>query len=161
MSDAANNSARGRLIYGILGAAAGLVVGAGLASVVWLVYLRSLERRGDDQAADVLAHLSTEEVLDYLVGKPLPLPDNLNGAGKPATIIQRDGVKQLTWESAMSLGGSRLEHHHYALLYDAGETRYFAEIDIDVRQVGEKRAYLGARISNVRKVEKIVDANPK
>jgi len=152
------------MFYGVLGAAVGLVVGAGLASVVFLVILRSPERRGDDQAVppnpSPHARLPTEEVLDYLEGKPIPPVDNLDG-GKAGTVIRRGGVKQLTWESAISREGSKLETHHFALLYDAGDTHYFAEIAIDVRQVGEKRAYLGAQMSNVRKVGKIVDTGPK
>jgi len=49
----------------------------------------------------------------------------------------------------------------YALLYDAGDTRYYAEVHIDVRLVGQQRAYLGTQMTGVRKVEKIVATNPK
>jgi hypothetical protein len=83
--------------------------------------------------------------------------------GKAVTnpVIQRRGVRQFTWESTSSLGGRKVETHHYALLYDTGDTRYLAEVHIDVRQVGKKRVYLGAQVTDVRKVEKVVDTSPK
>jgi hypothetical protein len=140
------------LLCGLLGVVVGLIVGAGLASVVLLIALRSPERRrgGDQEAAPrdsppIHTRPPTEEVLECLEGKPLPLPDDLNGGGKAGTklVIQRRGVRQLTWESIISRDGSKEETHHYALLYDAGDARYFAEVHIDVRQVGEQRVYLG------------------
>jgi hypothetical protein len=170
MIGAADTPARGRLLSGLLGGAVGLIVGAGLASAVLLIVLRSPERlRGGDQEAaprdSPPAHtrLPTEEVLECLEGKPLPLPDVLNGGGKAGTnpVIQRRGVRQFTWESTISRDGSKEESHHYALLYDAGEARYFAEVHIDVRQVGEQRAYLGVQLTGVRKVEKIIDTRPR
>jgi hypothetical protein len=170
MTGAANTTARDRLFVGLLGGAAGLIVGAGLASLVLLVVLRSPERRrgGDQEAAPpppspTSTRPPTEEVLEYLEGKPLPLPAELTGGGKPGTnpVIHRAGVRQLTWESSSSQNGSKEESHHYALLYDAGDTRYFAEVHIDTRQVGEQRAYLGAQMTGVRRAEKIVTPNPK
>jgi hypothetical protein len=110
----------------------------------------------------MLTRLPTEEVLEYLEGKPLPLPAELAGGGKPGTnpVIHRAGVRQLTWESSTSRYGSKEESHQYALLYDAGDTRYYAEVHIDVRLVGQQRAYLGTQMTGVRKVEKIVATNP-
>jgi hypothetical protein len=111
----------------------------------------------------VFADLPNAEVLEYLVGKTIPLPDTPGGAenAQKKVEIQRRGVKQLAWESAGSIGGDKIHSHHYALLYDAGDAHYFAELDVDVRQVGEKRAYLGVQMSNVRKADLIVHAPPK
>jgi hypothetical protein len=170
MTGAANTSARGQLPSGLLGGAVGLIFGAGLASVILLIASRSPERRrgGDHEtnpwySSPMHTSLPTEEVLEYLEGKPLPLPNNLDGGGKAGTnpVIQRRGVRQLTWESTTSMDGSKEENHHYALLYDAEGARYFAEVHIAVRQVGEQRAYLGAQVTGVRKVEKVVDTSQK
>jgi hypothetical protein len=108
--------------------------------------------------------LPAEEVLDYLEGKPLPLPSRPDGAAgraEAALVIRRRGVKQVTWESTTSSDLSKVQSHHYALLYDAGDAHYLAEVVIDVRQVGGSRAYVGFQATDVRKADKIVDTSPK
>jgi hypothetical protein len=109
--------------------------------------------------------LSMEEALQYLEGKPLPLPDNVDGGGKAGKklLIQRRGVRQLAWESSdsSSLDGYKERTHHYALLYDAEDSRYFAKVLITVRQIGEERVCIGVQVMDVRKVEKTTDPNPK
>jgi hypothetical protein len=150
----------------LLGVTAGLIVGAGLASVVFLVFLRPprVELTPAHPALPTShAQLPTEEVLDYLEGKPLPLPARPDGAGGNAgapLVIRRRGVKQVTWESTTSSGLSPVESHNYALLYDAGDAHYLADVHIDVRLVGGRRVYVGFQATDVRKADKIVDASP-
>jgi hypothetical protein len=105
--------------------------------------------------------LPTEEVLDYLEGKSLPPPAGAGGKAAAPLVIQRRGLKQVTWESTTSSGLSKVESHHYALLYDAGDAHYLAEVVIDVRQVGGSRAYVGFQATDVRNADKIVDPSPK
>jgi len=170
MSGLDHTSKRGGLFLVVLGAIAGVVVGAVSAGVILLLVLRppgglhETEREAASPTpVEFHPRLPTKEVLEYFEGKPLRLPDGPGGGEKTGKdpVIQRHGVKQLTWESSMSAGGSKVHTHHYALLYDAGDTHYFADVHIDVRQVGEKRAYLGFQTSNVRKADMIVDATPK
>ncbi len=167
MAAASNAATRGTAVLVLLSATAGLLVGAGLASALFLVFLRP-PRAEPAPAPPTLptshAHLPTKEVLDYLEGKPLPLPSRPDGAGGKAgapLVIQRRGVKQVTWESTISSDLSKVQSHHYALLYDAGDAQYLAEVVIDVRQVGGSRAYVGFQATDVRKADKIVDTGPK
>jgi hypothetical protein len=171
MASAPNTATQGKVVLVLLSAAAGLIVGAVLASVVCLVFLRPPGRRPAAEPAPAppagpTSHtrLPTEEVLDYLEGKPLPLPGGPAGAGGKAgapPLIQRRGVKQVTWESTTSSDLSKVQSHHYALLYDAGDAHYLAEVVIDVRQVGGSRVYVGFQATDVRKADKIVDTGPK
>jgi hypothetical protein len=167
MAGAAKTPAQGKVVPVLLGAAAGLIVGAGLASLVFLVFLRPPRAQPAPAPPPVptsLARLPTEEVLDYLEGKPLPLPPRPDGAATKAgapLVIQRRGVKQVTWESTTSSSLSPVESHHYVLLYDAGDARYLADVSLDVRQVGGSRVYVGFQANDVRKADKIVDASPK
>ena len=153
----------------LMGATVGLIVGAALASAYFLVVWRPQEIL--QEAEQKLApqnllpphpRLPTEEVLEYLEGKSLPLPDGPGAEekAKKNPVIHRRGVKQLIWERTASIGGSNIHHHDYALLYDAGDAHYVAEVHIDVRQVGDTRAYLGFQATDVRKADKIVDAPP-
>jgi hypothetical protein len=167
MTGVANTPAQGKAIPVLLGAAAGLIVGAGLASIVFLVFLRPprAEPAPAPPAVPTFhAQLPTEEVLDYLEGKPLPLPARQDGAGPKAgapLVLQRRGVKQVTWVSTSSSTLSPVESHNYTLLYDAGDAHYLADVHIEVRQVGGSRVYVGFQATDVRKADKIVDASPK
>jgi hypothetical protein len=164
MTGTANATARRGLVLVLLGAAAGLIVGAALASVVFLVFLRPPRAEPAPAPPAVPtshAQLPTEEVLDYLEGKPLPLPAGPDGKARAPAVIQRRGVKQVTWESTTSSSLFKSVSHNYALLYDAGGANYLAEITIDVQQVGGRRVYVGFQATNVRKADKIVDTGPK
>ena len=167
MGATSNTAARGKAVLVLLSATAGLIVGAGLASALFLVFLRPWRAEpapGPPALPTSHAHLPTEEVLDYLEGKRLPLParpDGAAGKAEAALVIQRRGVKQLSWESTTSSTLSPVESHRYALLYDAGGAQYVAEVVLDVRPVGGSRAYVGFQATDVRKADKIVETGTK
>lgn len=168
MAAASNTATQGKAVLVLLSATAGLIVGLALASVVFLAFLRHPGGRSGAEPAPApqawpTSHtrLPSEEVLDYLEGKPLPPPGGSGGKAGAPPVIQRRGVKQVTWESTTSSDLSKVQSHHYALLYDAGDAHYLAEVVIDVRQVGGSRVYVGFQATDVRKADKIVDTSPK
>jgi hypothetical protein len=172
MPDATKPDPQRRLAPFLLGTGSGLIVGAGLTSLVFLLILHPWDnRRGaEPQPAPVenLAsrnHPPDDEVLDYLDGKPFPLPDDIAGVGggKPggSVVIRRKSIKQLAWESSSWSVTDPNTTHRYALLYDAGDVHYVAELHVNVRQVGTKQAYLGFQATGVQRADKVVDAGPK
>jgi hypothetical protein len=164
MAAASNTATQGKAVLVLLSATAGLIGGAVLASAVFLAFLRPPRAEpAPAPPAGPTSHtrLPAEEVLDYLEGKSLPPPAGAGGKAGAPRVIQRHGVKQVTWESTTSSDLSKVQSHHYALLYDAGDAHYLVEVVIDVRPVGGSRAYVGFQATDVRKADKIVDTSPK
>jgi hypothetical protein len=124
-----------------------------------------LKKKLEDKSHPSIANepsLPKEEALDYLDGKPLPLPDDGGPYSGKDVVIQRSGVRQLVPEgsSSSSLDGYKDKTYEYSLVYDTGKARYFAEVLITVRQVGEQRICTAVQVMRSRKITEKIDTKP-
>jgi hypothetical protein len=105
---------------------------------------------------------SVSEVADYLDGKALPAQLTPAAGGtasqpQPVLVIRRDGIRDLKWQSSSKAeeGASEPCYHDYALLYNAGPEFYVADISIRLRQIGDRRAFLGYEVRRVEKADRV------
>ena len=159
MSETEVAAPRRKSLRVLLSFAVGLVVGGAAASGVFFYTLNEQASRYQAER-DAVAKRSTEvdhkpiteEVLDYLDGKPLPLPDGPVGGDKAGRtlVIRKADVSELRWNSAtQQTGVENPWSHHYSFLCTSNGIHYVVDVTVEVRQVGGRRVFLGL---NVRKV---------
>jgi hypothetical protein len=145
-----------------LGCIIGLLLGIIATADGFLLRERAVRRRASASQPIGKSSPSPQEVASYLDGKSIPdrmAPAAGGTSPQPQNnlVIHREGVSDLRWQSSSKTepGVDEPTHHDYTLLYNTGQDFYVADISIRLRQIGDKRAFLGYEVKRVEKADRV------
>jgi hypothetical protein len=145
-----------------IGCVIGLALGCMATIDAYLLHDRATRKKATLSKTEPGSPPPPSEIADYLDGKSLPAQVTPAAGGtatqpQPTLVIRRGGIRDLRWESSSKAeeGAAEPWYHDYALLYNVGREFYVADISIRLRQIGERRAFLGYEVRRVEKADRV------
>jgi hypothetical protein len=151
-----------------LGCIVGLLLGIIATADVFLLRDRATRRRASASQRAGNNPPMAQEIASYLEGKSMPdrmLPSAGGTSPQPQNnlVIHREGISDLHWQGSSKAepGTDEPAYHDYTLLYQAGQDFYVADISIRLRQIGDKRAFLGYEVRRVERADHVASGRQR